>query len=189
MCKITTKSKNDFFYCTFWLNQISLWIHLTSKMSATIAQFMFKANWPKNIKIYVERVCFETIKQAPVSKGALSSRPKAHITGSQEGNRFFSACDRYDPRGTPIRPASIVKSPNLNATLEIINVNIEAAENKVSLRFRKRVNIVERITNKEQETRTRTARLCVASEGVKGRGQLQLTLWLTLAEIYKLGIS
>ena len=90
---------------------------LTSKISATIAQFKFKANSPKNIKAYEAFAFFETTIMAPVINGTLVSKPKAHINGSAVGKRFNKYCDKYEPIGTPIRPATIVIAPNLNATL------------------------------------------------------------------------
>lgn len=90
---------------------------LTNKISATIAQFIFKANSPKNTKTYAAMVFLETIIMAAAINGTLIKSPKAHNNGSAVGKRLTNVCERYDPKGTPIMPATIVRAPNLNETL------------------------------------------------------------------------
>lgn len=58
-----------------------------------------------------------TIIIAPVKRGTLNIKPKAHIRGSAVGKHFTIFCDKIDPKGTPIIPAIIVIAPNLNDTL------------------------------------------------------------------------
>lgn len=86
-------------------------------MSATMAQFIFKDNWPKNISMYVDMVFWETIIMAPVIRGTLNINPNAQINGSAVGNRLTILVDKMEPKGTPMIPANIVMAPNLNETL------------------------------------------------------------------------
>lgn len=91
---------------------------LTNKISATIAQLRFNATDPKNTSAYAAGAFTGTTSIAPNRKGALISRPKAHIIGSARGYRFFSDCANTVPSGTPTIPDTIVIAPNTNATLQ-----------------------------------------------------------------------
>ena len=86
-------------------------------MSATIAQLQLSATSPRNTSVYAKFAFSVTNSIEAAISGALISKPMAQITGSDRGYRLPNLVDRKLPSGTPIIPAIIVITPNLNDTL------------------------------------------------------------------------
>jgi len=89
----------------------------TRRISATIAQFRFRNNSPKNISTK-QRVSLYLARIAPPNmSGVLTIKPKAQINGSALKLFVLRFVAARAPNGTPISPDSIVTTPKLNDTL------------------------------------------------------------------------
>lgn len=91
---------------------------LTSKMSATIDQLRLIDSSPRKMRKQHMQMLELAQRAAAKSRGALTSRPQAHMQGSARGYLTRILCARNDPAGTPMIPDTMVITPNLYDTLE-----------------------------------------------------------------------
>ena len=90
---------------------------LTNEISTTMAQFIFRNTWPRNIRTKAHITDLSIILRAANIKGTEINKPTPQITGSIQAIFFRNHRLRPLPKSSPQIPATLNTIPKMNPTL------------------------------------------------------------------------
>lgn len=97
----------------------SVFLLLTNNMSATRDQHVFSAIIAKKTKEKLTPELWPAVISTKYTNGAETKAPKPQIMGSHSATVVRYLWAMNEPKGTPIRPASIAMTPNRMAMLQL----------------------------------------------------------------------
>ena len=93
---------------------------LTSEISTTTAQFIFRKIWPIKIRTSAAVTDESKIYNAPNINGVEINNPTPQMTGSIQAIFFLSQKLNPLPKIKPVIPAALSIAPNINPTLKYL---------------------------------------------------------------------